>query len=59
MLRKCVQIRPEAVEPYIYLLNLYPNANSRPWDVAQLLKKGYELTGDERLKDAANAFAQG
>ena len=57
MLRKCVQIKPEAVEPYVYLLNLYPNANSRPCDVAQLLKQGYQLTGDERLKEAANAVA--
>ena len=59
LLKKCVQIKPEAVEPYVYLLSLYPNANSRPWEVAQLLKQGYEKTGDERLKDAANAFAQG
>lgn len=52
MLRKCIALKPEAVEPYLYLMNLYPNANSRPWDVAQLLTQGYELTGDERLKAA-------
>ena len=59
MLRRCIQIRPEAVEPYVYLLGLYPNANSRPWDVAQLLKQGYQLTGDSRLEAAANENRQG
>lgn len=59
MLRKCVQLKPEAVEPYVYLLSLYPNANSRPWDVAQLLKQGYEKTGDTRLEAAANGTEQG
>lgn len=54
LLRKCIQLKPDAVEPYVYLLNLYPNANSRPWDVAQLLKQGYERTGDARLEAAAN-----
>lgn len=52
MFRKSIALKPEAVEPYLYLMNLYPNANSRPWDVAQLLAQGYELTGDERLKAA-------
>ena len=58
MLKKCVQLNPDAVEPYVYLLNLYPNADSRPWDVAQLLKRGYEKTGDARL-EAANDAPQG
>lgn len=58
MLRKCVSLKPEAVEPYLYLLQLYPNANSRPWDVAQLLKQGYEKTGDQRLQEAAANGAQ-
>lgn len=60
MLRKCIQLKPQAVEPYVYLLNLYPNAASRPWDVTQLLKQGYELTGDARLQEAASdGVAQG
>ena len=54
MLKKCIQLKPEAVEPYVYLLNLYPNENSRPWDVAQMLRQGYEKTGDARLQAAAN-----
>ncbi len=49
MLKKCVEIDPTKLEPYIYLLNLYPEAAQRPWDVTQLIQKGYETTGDERL----------
>ena len=49
MLKRCAEISPMLLEPYIYLLNLYPNAAERPWDVTQLLQKGYENTGDSRL----------
>lgn len=49
MLKRCAEIRPELLEPYIYLLNLYPDAAQRPWDVTQLLQQGYERTGDARL----------
>ena len=54
LLRRCAELEPKRVEPYIYLLNLYPNENSRPWDVAQMLRQGYEKTGDARLQAAAN-----
>lgn len=49
MLKRCAEIRPTSLEPYIYLLNLYPDAAQRPWDITQLLQQGYERTGDERL----------
>lgn len=49
MLKECARINPQLLEPYIYLLNLYPEAADRPWDVTQLLQKGYEITGDTRL----------
>ena len=49
MLKKCIEIDPGRVEPYVYLLNLYPEAAKRPWDVTQLIQKGYETTGDSRL----------
>ena len=49
MLKKCVEIDPDRVEPYVYLLNLYPEAASRPWDVTQLIRDGYVKTGDGRL----------
>ena len=42
-------IDPAKLEPYIYLLKLYPDAASRPWDVTQLLQQGYQRTGDTRL----------
>ena len=50
MLKRCAEINPTLLEPYIYLLNLYPDAAQRPWDVTQLLQQGYQATGDDRLK---------
>ncbi len=49
MLKKCIEISPKNVEPYVYLLNLYPEVSGRPWDITQLIQKGYEVTGDSRL----------
>ena len=49
MLKRCAEISPTLLEPYVYLLNLYPDAAQRPWDITQLLQKGYERTGDARL----------
>ena len=49
MLKRCIEITPTLLEPYIYLLRLYPDASQRPWDVTQLLKQGYQRTGDTRL----------
>ena len=49
MLKRCIEIRPDALEPYHYLFQLYPEAADRPWDITQLLQQGYERTGDTRL----------
>lgn len=49
MLKKCIEIDPSRVEPYVYLLNLYPDAAQRPWDITQLIRQGFQLTGDGRL----------
>lgn len=49
MLKRCAQIEPAKLEPYVYLLKLYPDAATRPWDVTQLLQQGYQRTGDSRL----------
>ena len=49
MLKRCIEIDPMQLDPYIYLLNMYPEAASRPWDVTQLLQQGYKNTGDSRL----------
>lgn len=50
MLKKCIELRPEAVEPYIYLIRLYPNVDQRPAAISELLEEGYRRTGDARLK---------
>lgn len=49
MLKRCAEIDPAKLEPYVYLLKLYPDAASRPWDITQLLQQGYQRTGDARL----------
>lgn len=49
MLKKCVEIDPTLLEPYVYLLKLYPEVAERPWDITQLLQQGYQMTGDTRL----------
>ena len=49
MLKRCAEIDPTKLEPYAYLLKLYPDAASRPWDITQLLQQGYQRTGDARL----------
>ena len=49
MLKRCAEIDPTKLEPYAYLLKLYPDAASRPWDITQLLQQGYQKTGDARL----------
>lgn len=49
MLKRCAEIDPAKLEPYVYLLKLYPDAASRPWDITQLLQQGYQQTGDARL----------
>ena len=50
MLKKCIALQPDALDPYIYLLDLYPNAISRPLEVTQLIEQGYQRTGSDRLK---------
>lgn len=49
MLKKCIEMRPDDPEPYHEMLILYPNGEERPWEVKELLRLGYERTGDESL----------
>lgn len=49
MLKKCIEMRPDDPEPYHEMLILYPNAEERPWEVKELLRLGYERTGDASL----------
>ena len=53
MLKKSIAINPAKADPYIYLLSIYPDPATRPWDVSQLLQQGYGRTGDDRLKSVA------
>ncbi len=49
MLKKCIAMRPNDVEPYQEMLVLYPDAASRPWEITEIVRDGYSRTGDERL----------
>lgn len=57
MLKKCIALMPTAEDPYVYLLGLYPDPVERPLEVTQLLQQGYQMTGSERLRDAAKGAA--
>ncbi|MGX8706713.1 MAG: tetratricopeptide repeat protein, partial [bacterium] len=50
MLKKCVEIDPKVVDPYIRLLDLYPDDATRPDEINELIRKGFEETGDPRLE---------
>ena len=50
MLKKCVDLDPDNPEPYEELLILYPDAETRPWDISELIRMGYQRTGAESLK---------
>lgn len=49
MLKKCIEMDPDNIEPYQEMLILYPDAASRPWEVSELLRMGYQRTGNEAL----------
>lgn len=42
---------PTDPAPYVTLKQLYPDAASRPQRITQLIRQGYEQTGDERLQE--------
>lgn len=50
MLKKCIEMAPDNPEPYQEMLILYPDAAKRPWEVTELVRQGYERTGEESLK---------
>lgn len=50
MLKKCIELDPDNPEPYMEMLILYPDAQTRPWDVTELVRQGYQRTGNEALK---------
>ena len=50
MLKKCVEMRPDDAEPYQEMMILYPDPATRPWEITELIRMGYERTGDASLK---------
>ncbi len=50
MLKKCIELDPDNPEPYAEMLILYPDVQSRPWDITELVRQGYQRTGDASLK---------
>ena len=49
MLKRCIAMDPDNPEPYQELMILYPDAEQRPWEVKELIRQGYERTGDASL----------
>lgn len=49
MLKICVELQPNDPEPYAEFLILYPDEASRPWEITELIRDGYQRTGDARL----------
>jgi hypothetical protein len=50
MLKKCIEMDPDNPEPYQEMLILYPDDESRPWEITELIRLGYQRTGHEALK---------
>lgn len=49
LLKRCIRLRPDDAAVYEQLLILYPDPAARPWEASELLREGYERTGDEAL----------
>lgn len=49
MLKKCIELAPDNPEPYQEMLILYPDAATRPWEISELVRLGYQRTGNEAL----------
>ena len=50
MLKKCIEMDPDNPEPYQEMLVLYPDAADRPWEITELIRLGYQRTGDPSLQ---------
>jgi len=49
MMKICVKMQPNNPDPYAEFLILYPDKDSIPWEISELIRQGYQRTGDERL----------
>jgi len=47
--KHALAVRQDDVKPYQVLVSLYPDVATRPWDVNELVKQGYQVTGDPSL----------
>ncbi len=52
MLKKCIEMDPDNPEPYHEMLILYPDAATRPWEIQELIRLGFQRTGDQSLNVA-------
>jgi len=50
MLKKCIAMKPDNAEPYKEMLILYPDPDKRPWEIKELIRQGYERTGNAALQ---------
>lgn len=55
MLKKCIEMDPDNPEPYHEMLILYPDAANRPWEIQELIRLGFQRTGDQSLNLDAGA----
>ena len=49
MARKCIELEPDDATTYVDLKNMYPDADTRPWEISELIRQGYERTGNAEL----------
>lgn len=49
MAKLAIEIDAGDADAYHLLLRLYPSAETRPWDITELIRKGYQMTGDAGL----------
>lgn len=49
MLKKCIDMQPDNPEPYQEMMILYPDPATRPWEISELIRMGYQRTGDASL----------
>ena len=47
--KAAISLRPDSADGYILLQKLYPDADSRPQEITQLLTDGYSRTGDAAI----------
>lgn len=49
MAKRAIEIDAGDADAYHLLLRLYPSAETRPWEITELIRQGYQMTGDAAL----------